>query len=68
MCEAFFNESRKEEWTIEDKDIKDKGFDYLRKKILGLIKYIINQTKMWVAWLRDRYNVCNIQWIRVQNI
>lgn len=46
MCEAFFNESRKEEWTIEDKDIKDKGFDYLRKKILGLIKYIINQTKM----------------------
>lgn len=33
MCEVFFNKSRK-----EDKDIKDKGSDYLRKKNLGLLK------------------------------
>lgn len=37
ICKAFFNKSRKEDWTI-----KDKEFEYLKKENWGLINDIIN--------------------------
>lgn len=61
ICKAFFNKSTKD-WTV-----KDKEFEYLKKKNWSLMNDIINQTKRYVAQLGDMCSVCNIQWICVHN-